>query len=51
MNEIAQTGKFFDSNITPTPSPQIKKRIRRVQFLQEHKEMGELVLKISKSRN
>merc|ERR1712106_608413 len=41
--------KLFDSNITPTPSPRIKKRIRREQFLQEHKEMGKSVLKMAKS--
>ena len=49
MYEIAHNSKLFDSNITPTPSPRIKKRIRREQFLQEHKEMGKLVLKMAKS--
>ena len=49
MNEIAHKSKFFDSNITPTPSPRIKKRMRREQFLQEHKECGKLVLKKANS--
>ena len=44
LKENAQNIKLFDSNITPTPSPRIKKRIRREQFLEEHKEIGKLVL-------
>ena len=44
-----QNKKLFDSNITPTPSPRMKKRTRREQFLQEHKEMGKMVLKMAKS--
>ena len=39
MNEIAHNRKLFYFNITLTPSPRIKKRIRREQFLQEHKQM------------
>ena len=49
FNEIAQNRKLFELTITQTPSPRIKKRIRREQFLQEHKDMGKLVLKMAKS--
>ena len=41
--------KLFDSNITPTPSPRIKKKLRREQFLEEHKKIGKLVLSMAKT--
>ena len=41
--------KIFETNITPTPSPRIKKRLRREQFLQEHKQMGKIVLAMAKA--
>ena len=44
-----ENNKLFDTNITPTPSPRINKRLRREQFLQEHKEMGKSVLAMAKA--
>ena len=41
--------KKIDTYITPTPSPRIKKRLRREQFLQEHKQMGKEVLALAKT--
>ena len=41
--------KIFDTDIAPTPSPRIKKRLRRDQFLQEHKQMGKEVLALAKT--
>ena len=41
--------KNLYTNITPTPSPRIKKRLRREQFLQEHKQMGKEVLALAKT--
>ena len=41
--------KIFETDTTPTPSPRIKKRLRREQFLQEHKQMGKEVLALTKT--
>ena len=41
--------KIFETDTTPTPSPRIKKRLRREQFLQEHKQMGKEVLALAKT--
>ena len=43
--------KIFETNITPTPSPRIKRRLRREQFLQEHKQMGKVVLAMAKTQD
>ena len=41
--------KKVETNITPTPSPRIKKRLRREQFLQKHKQMGKEVHALAKT--
>ena len=41
--------KIFETNIPPTPSPRIKKRLRREQFLLEHKHLGKEVLALAKT--
>ena len=46
---ILENRKIFDTDTTPTPSPRIKKRLRREQFLQEHKQMGKEVLALAKT--
>ena len=51
-NEIfknLENKKIFETDTTPTPSPRIKKRLRREQFLQEHKQMGKEVLALAKT--
>ena len=49
LMKLQNIKKNVYSNNTPTPSPRIKKRIRREEFLKQHKDMGRLVLKMAKS--
>ena len=38
-----------EGNKKPTPSPRMKKKQRREQFLQEHKQQGKMVLALAKN--
>ena len=46
---ITQNSASSENNMMPTPSPRLKKKQRREQFLQEHKQFGKNVLAIAKN--
>ena len=46
---ITQHSEFHETHMMPTPSPRLKKKQRREQFLQEHKQFGKNVLAIAKT--
>ena len=46
---ITQNSASSENKMMPTPSPRLKKKQRREQFLQEHKQFGKNVLAIAKN--
>ena len=47
--EITQKSASSENKTMPTPSPRLKKKQRREQFLQEHKQFGKNMLAIAKT--
>ena len=47
--EITQKSASSENKAMPTPSPRLKKKQRREQFLQEHKQFGKNMLAIAKT--